>query len=44
VNVLHAFENVGKSVLTIVMALIGTALVAGIILTMFGLVPTGGLT
>ena len=43
VNVLHSFENLGKSVFTIVLALIGTALVAGILLTVLGVAPVGGM-
>ena len=42
VNVLHQYENLGKSIVTIILALLGTALVAGIILTIFGIAPTAG--
>lgn len=43
INVLHAFENLGKAIATIILALIGTALVAGIILTILGVAPVGGM-
>ena len=42
VNVLHGFENLGKALTTIVLALIGTALCAGIILAILGVGPTVG--
>ena len=41
VNVLHGFENIGKSVVAIVLSLISTALVAGIILAILGVGPQG---
>lgn len=44
VNVLHGFNNLGNALGTIVLALIGTALTAGILLTVLGVVPAGGLT
>ncbi len=42
VNVLHGFENLAKALTTIVLALIGTALSAGIILAILGVGPTVG--
>lgn len=42
INVLHGFNNIGKALVTIFLALIGTALLAGIVLALFGLGPTGG--
>ena len=41
VNVLHGFNNLGKSLVAIVMALIGTALLAGILLAILGVGPAG---
>lgn len=40
VNVLHGFESIGKALTTIVLALIVTALCAGIILAILGVGPT----
>jgi hypothetical protein len=42
VNVLHGFGNLGKAFTTIVLALIGTALCAGIVITLLGLGPAVG--
>jgi hypothetical protein len=42
VNVLHGYENLGKSAITVVLALIGTAVCAGIILAILGVGPVGG--
>jgi hypothetical protein len=42
VNVLHGFENMGKALTTIVLALIGTALCAGIVLAILGVGPAVG--
>lgn len=44
VDVLHGFENRGKAVVTIVMALIGTVLCAGLVLALMGVGPPGGTT
>lgn len=44
VNVLHGFDNLGKSILAIMIALIGTALCAGILLAILGVGPSGGMT
>ncbi|MEO1641184.1 MAG: YIP1 family protein [Pseudomonadota bacterium] len=44
VNVLHGFDNIGKSILVIVLALISTAICSGIILMMFGITTPGGMT
>jgi hypothetical protein len=41
VNVLHGFENIGKSIIAIALALISTAMVSGIILAILGLAPVG---
>lgn len=41
VNVLHGFESLGKALAVIVLALIGTALCAGIVLAIFGVGPAG---
>jgi hypothetical protein len=41
VNVLHGFESLGKALTAIVLALIGTALCAGIVLAIFGVGPAG---
>ncbi|MBQ2263357.1 MAG: YIP1 family protein [Loktanella sp.] len=41
VNVLHRFESIGKTVLALIFALIATALIAGIVLTVIGVGPTG---
>ena len=43
VNVLHGFNNLGKALASIFFALIGTALIAGILLTVLGLGPGGGM-
>ncbi|KQB98163.1 hypothetical protein AL073_04535 [Loktanella sp. 1ANDIMAR09] len=43
INVLHGFDNLGKALGAIVLALIGTALVSGIILAVLGVGPTGGM-
>ncbi|SIT79317.1 Yip1 domain-containing protein [Yoonia rosea] len=43
INVLHGFNNLGKALGAIVLALIGTALVSGIILAVLGASPTGGM-
>lgn len=44
VNVLHGFENLGKSAGVLLLSLVGTAVCALVILTTLGLVPSGGLT
>jgi hypothetical protein len=41
VNVLQGFNNLGKSLVAIMMALIGTALLAGILLAILGVGPAG---
>lgn len=43
INVLHGFNNLGKALGAIVLALIGTALISGIILAVLGVGPTGGM-
>ena len=43
INVLHGFNNLGKALGAIFLALIGTALIAGIILAVLGVGPTGGM-
>lgn len=43
INVLHGFDNLGKALGAIVLALIGTALISGIILAVLGVGPTGGM-
>jgi hypothetical protein len=42
VNVMHSFDSLGKSLATMIFAVIGTALIAGIVLTVLGIAPTGG--
>lgn len=42
VNVMHRFDSLGKSLATMIFAVIGTALIAGIVLTVLGIAPTGG--
>ena len=42
VNVLHGFENLGKALTAIVLALVGTALCAGIVLAILGVGPAVG--
>jgi len=44
INVLHKFENLGKALVTIVLALMMTALGAGLILAILGIGPAGELT
>jgi hypothetical protein len=44
VNVLHDFKNLGKALAVIFFALVGTAFIAGVILTILGLGPVGGMT
>ncbi|WP_322892547.1 MULTISPECIES: YIP1 family protein [unclassified Yoonia] len=41
VNVMHRFESIGKTILTLLFALIATALIAGIVLSVLGVAPTG---
>ena len=41
VNVMHGFESIGKTVLVMLFALIATALIAGIVLSVLGVAPTG---
>ena len=41
INVLHAYDNFGTSILTIILALLGTALVAAIVIAILGLTPEG---
>lgn len=41
VNILHGFENLGKAILAILFALIGTGLAAGMVLAILGLGPAG---
>lgn len=43
INVLHGFSNLGKAAAAIVLALIGAAVCTGILLSIFGLGPTGAL-
>ncbi|ARU00916.1 Yip1 family protein [Yoonia vestfoldensis] len=42
VNVMHRFDSLGKAFGTLLFAVIGTALIAGIVLTVLGVAPTGG--
>ncbi|MEJ8560753.1 YIP1 family protein [Yoonia sp. GPGPB17] len=42
INVLHGFKNLGKSLVAIFLALMGTALLAGIALAILGIGPAGG--
>ena len=42
INVLHGFKNLGKAFAAVFIALIGTALLAGIILAVLGVGPAGG--
>ncbi|EBA11052.1 YIP1 family protein [Roseobacter sp. CCS2] len=42
INVLHAFNNLGKALVAVFLALIGTALLAGIALAILGIGPAGG--
>jgi hypothetical protein len=42
VNVMHGFNSLGKAFATLLFAVIGTALIAGIVLTVLGIAPTGG--
>lgn len=44
INVLHGFNNLGKAAITAILALIGTAMCAGIVLAVFGLGPAGALS
>ncbi len=44
IDVLHGFESRGKALVTILMALIGTALGAGLLLALLGVGPPGGTT
>lgn len=44
VNILHDFKNLGKALAAIFFALLGTAFIAGVILTFLGLGPVGGMT
>lgn len=43
VNILHGYDSLGKSFIAIVLALIVAALLSGIILTVFGVTPSGAL-
>ncbi|MDX8352078.1 YIP1 family protein [Cognatiyoonia sp. IB215182] len=43
VNVLHGFANLGKAVVVIFMALIGTVLGTGLVMGMLGITPPGAL-
>ncbi|MBR2574530.1 MAG: YIP1 family protein [Loktanella sp.] len=42
VNVMHRFDSLGKALATMIFAVIGTALIAGIVLTVLGIAPIGG--
>lgn len=42
VNVLHRFDSIGKAIVAIVLSLIATALISGIVLTILGVAPMGG--
>lgn len=42
INVLHGFGNLGKAIVVMAMALIGTALGTVVVVGMFGITPTGG--
>ncbi len=44
INVLHGYDNYGKSILTIILSLMMTALGAGILLAVLGIGPAGGMT
>ena len=41
VNVMHRFESLGKTFFALFLALIATALIAGIVLSVLGVAPTG---
>ncbi|MBR2657958.1 YIP1 family protein [Yoonia sp.] len=41
VNVMHRFESLGKTLVVMVLALIATAMIAGIVLSVLGVAPTG---
>lgn len=41
VNVMHRFDSLGKSAFALFLAVIATALIAGIVLTVLGVAPTG---
>jgi hypothetical protein len=41
INVLHGFDNLGKAMITALLALIATAMTAGLILAILGVGPTG---
>ncbi|MBQ1202534.1 MAG: YIP1 family protein [Loktanella sp.] len=41
VNVMHRFESIGKTLVVMVLALIATAMIAGIVLSVLGVAPTG---
>ena len=43
INVLHSFNNLGKSIVTVILALIGTAMCAGLVLAIFGVGPAGAI-
>jgi len=43
VNVLHSFGNLGKAVLAVIIAFIGTALVSGLLLALFGVATPQGI-
>lgn len=43
INILHGFNSLGKALAAVVLALFGTALVAGIILTVLGFGAVGGM-
>ncbi len=43
INVLHGFASLGKASVAAILALIGTALCAALILLIFGIGPSGGL-
>lgn len=41
VNVMHRFESIGKAAFALFLAVIATALIAGIVLSVLGVAPTG---
>lgn len=43
VNVLHGFENLGKAIAAVVLALLATGLAAGILMALLGIGPSGGM-
>jgi hypothetical protein len=42
INVLHGFANIGKSIVAIIMALLGTVIATGIVMAILGITVPGG--